>query len=65
MAVPVMRVACARGEKRPNFNQQEIDYLLGFMADWVAREKSGRTRRFYEMKMAVLALCGILSVRGH
>lgn len=51
MTVPVMRVAGARGETRPSFNQQEIDYLLGFMPDWVAKAKLGRTKRFYEMKM--------------
>ena len=51
MAVPVMRVAGDRGEARPSFSQQEIDYLLGYLPDWVAREKLGRTRRFYEMKM--------------
>ncbi len=51
MAVPVMRVAGDRGEARASFSQQEIDYLLGYLPDWVAREKLGRTRRFYEMKM--------------
>ena len=51
MAVPVMRVAGDRGEARPSFSQQEIDYLLGYLSDWAAREKLGRTRRFYEMKM--------------
>ena len=51
MAVPTMRVAGARGETRPSFNQQEIDYLLGFIPEWVARAKLGRTQRFYEMKM--------------
>lgn len=51
MAVPVMRVAGDRGEARPSFSQQEIDHLLGFMPDWVAKARLGRTQRFYQMKM--------------
>ena len=51
MAVPVMRVAGDRGEARPSFSQQEIDHLLSFMPAWVTQARSGRTKRFYEMKM--------------
>jgi integrase len=51
MAVPAMRVAGDRGEARPSFSHQEIDYLLGFMPVWVAQARLGRTQRFYEMKM--------------
>jgi integrase len=51
MSVPVMRVAGDRGEARPSFSQQEIEHLLAFMPAWVTRAKSGRTQRFYQMKM--------------
>ena len=51
MAVPVMRVAGDRGEARPSFSQQEIEHLLAFMPGWVTRAESGRTQRFYQMKM--------------
>jgi integrase len=51
MSVPTMRVVGDRGEARPSFSQQEIDYLLGFMPTWVDQTRLGRTKRFYEMKM--------------
>jgi integrase len=46
-SIPLLEVNADRAEIRPAFNQQEVDYLLGYMRDW---ERFGRNQRSNHMR---------------